>query len=303
MTLHTVDQEVFYPTFGKHTPVCALSSGDSVEILLLDAHGNNGHGKKFTTFSNPLCGPFLISGLEAGDTVSIEIDDMEPIGNMGWSYTTPAATVVEPDLFAALPLSKLIHWELDMEAGTASLIDSPESLSKLHIPIIPMIGCLGVAPDKSQNISSYLSGNFGGNMDCPLITTGCRIELPVFVDGGLLFIGDMHAAQSHGEITRAAIEIPGRVRFKVNALKGKSIRWPHGENQTEIFTIGCGRPLDLALQHAVSEMVRVLTGDFGLTYENTGILMGHCVKFLVCNMVNDMFSIACILDKHFLPEK
>jgi acetamidase/formamidase len=303
MTLYTVDQEVFYPTFGKHTPVCALSSGDSVEIRLLDAHGYDGHGKRFTTFSNPLCGPFFINELESGDTVSVQIDDMQPIGNKGWSYTTPAATVVEPDLFAAMPLSKLIHWELDMGAETASPVDPPDSLLELKIPIVPMIGCLGVAPDKSQNISSYISGKYGGNMDCPLITTGCRIELPVFVDGGLLFIGDMHAAQSHGEITRAAIEIPGRVRFKVNALKGKTIGWPRGENQNVIFTIGCGRPLDLALQHAVSEMVRLLTGEFGLTYENSGILMSHCVKFLVSNMVNDMFSIACIIEKRFLPAK
>jgi acetamidase/formamidase len=164
----------------------------------------------------------------------------------------------------------------------------------------PMIGCLGVAPDKSQAITSYSSENFGGNMDCPLIVKGCRIELPVFVEGGLLFIGDLHAAQSQGEITGAGIEISGTAQFTIHIGKNKKIHWPRGENNHSIFCIGSGRPLDQAMQHATSEMVRYLGQDYGLSEENSCIVMSQAVEYMICNAVNENFTVCCYLEKSIL---
>jgi hypothetical protein len=43
-----------------------------------------------------------------------------------------------------------------------------------------------------------------------------------------------------------------------------SILWPRGETKEFIFTVGNARPLDQAVQHATTEMLRWLKEDFGL---------------------------------------
>ena len=52
----------------------------------------------------------------------------------------------------------------------------------------------------------------------------------------------------------------------LRVLKRK-IAWPRGETATDIFTIGNARPLDQALQHATTEMLRWLGEDYGLDPE------------------------------------
>jgi acetamidase/formamidase len=48
----------------------------------------------------------------------------------------------------------------------------------------------------------------GGNMDIRDLTAGAELYLPVEVAGGLLSIGDPHAAQGDGEVCGTAIESP-----------------------------------------------------------------------------------------------
>jgi amidase len=300
MAIHFIKPDIYFPTFGQHKPVHHLVSGDVVEVNLLDAHGFDSQGTRLVEFSNPLVGPFYVDDLEPGDSLSVVLEKVEPDRAHGWSYATPTPGTIEPVHIASMPVRKSIPWTLDLNHGIARLAEPPESLKDLEIVLKPMIGCLGVAPDLSQAITSYASGSFGGNMDCPLITANCRMQFPVFVRGGLLHIGDMHAAQSHGEISGAAIEISGIVRFSVKVQKAINISWPRGENENSIFTIGSGRPLDIALQHATSEMIRWLAADYHLTEENASIVMSQCVQYLVSNAVNEKCTIACIIPRTIL---
>ncbi len=124
-----------------------------------------------------------------------------------------------------------------------------------------MLGCFGVAPPGGQAISTATSGQHGGNMDYRGFVSGVTVYFPVFVPGALLLVGDGHAIQGDGEISGTGIEISFDVRFTVDLLKGKQIHWPRGENEAYIFTVGNARPLDQALQHATTEMVRWLQDD------------------------------------------
>ena len=138
------------------------------------------------------------------------------------------------------------------------MIENPsKSLENLIVPIRPMIGCFGVAPEKGQSISTATSGQYGGNMDYRGFEPGVIAYLPVFVEGALFHIGDGHAWQSDGEILGTGIEISMDVEFSLTVIKNKEIFWPRGENKDFIFTAGNARPLDEALQHASSEMFRL----------------------------------------------
>jgi acetamidase/formamidase len=57
---------------------------------------------------------------------------------------------------------------------------------------------------------------FGGNMDNRLVTAGATLELPVFVEGAMLSVGDPHASQGDGEVCGTGIETSADVRLEVS---------------------------------------------------------------------------------------
>ncbi len=302
MTGHIFQPELFHSTFAVKPPTLQIKPGDSVTVSLPDAHGYDAQGIRLAEFSNPLAGPIFVDGVQPGDALSVLLEEIQPVGNRGWSYLFPKADSVEAAYFADHPGErKTVEWEIVPEKRIARPGKPFKKSIDLAIPLAPMVGCLGVAPALSQSITSYASGSFGGNLDCPLLTAGSRVDFPVYSDGGLLYLGDCHAAQSHGEITGAAIEIPAIVRFTVFLKKNSTIAWPRGETDDSIFTIGCGRPIDTALQRATSEMLRWLISDFGMKPEFAALKAGQCVRYVISNIVNEVSTIACTLSKTVLP--
>jgi acetamidase/formamidase len=95
--------------------------------------------------------------------------------------------------------------------------------------------------------------------------------------GALFYLGDGHACQGDGEIVGTGIETSFEVEFSVRLLKGQQIGWPRGEDADHIFTVGNARPLDQALQHATTEMLRWLGTDYGLDPEAASHLLGQVV--------------------------
>ena len=88
--------------------------------------------------------------------------------------------------------------------------------------------------------------------------------------------------------------------FKV--IEGRKIDWPRGQNKEYIFTVGNARPLDEALQHASSEMLRWLTDDYGLSLPDANILLGTYVEYDIGNVFDPAYTMVCKLPKAVLPE-
>jgi acetamidase/formamidase len=144
------------------------------------------------------------------------------------------------------------------------------------------------------------SAEHGGNMDYRGFREGVTVYLPVFEPGALFFLGDGHALQGDGEIVGTGIEISLDVQLTVRVLKGKRIAWPRGENATHIFTAGNARPLDQALQHATTEMVRWLQEDDGLDPLGAHTLLGQCVEYEVGNVFDPAYTMICKIAKNLL---
>jgi len=163
-----------------------------------------------------------------------------------------------------------------------------------------MLGCFGVAPPHGQTISTATSGEHGGNMDYRGFVAGATVYFPVFVPGALFHLGDGHANQGDGEIVGTGIEISMEVHFSVRLIKGKRIRWPRGSNTEYIFTIGNARPLDQAVQHATTEMMRWLKDDYGLDETSASLLLGQCVRYDVGNVFDPAYTMVCKVGKTLL---
>lgn len=300
MTVYRFQPSVYHNAFGSYEPVLRLAEGDTVITATVDAAGRDASGEKVASGANPLTGPFSIEGAEPGDSLAVRFDKLWPNRKTAWSSTVLAPNVVDPDYVTEMPSSRgraRAEWELDLERGTARMIQPVTPLGKMALPLKPMLGCFGVAPPSGQAISSSTSGSHGGNMDYRGFTEGTTVYFPVSVPGGLFFVGDGHAVQGDGEICGTGLETSFDLQFTVNLLKGKTIRWPRAENENYFFTVGNARPLDQALQHATTEMVRWLLEDFSLDVASAHTLLGQCVEYEVGNVFDPAFTMVCKVRK------
>jgi amidase len=303
MTLHSFIPEKYYTALGSFEPVLRITEGDTVITTTVDNAGYDASNHQVTSRGNPQTGPFYVEPAEPGDTLVIQFDQLLPNRRIGRSSTVIAYNTVDPDFIPEMPLRSPrtnVEWDLDMQTGSATLLRADGSPSAICIPLSPMMGCFGVAPDRGQVISSSTSAAHGGNMDYNGFIAGVTVYLPVFSSGGLLFMGDGHAVQGDGEILGTGIEVSFDVQFTVNVLKDKKIYWPRGENTEYIFTVGNTRPLDQALQHATTEMIRWLQEDYSFDVREIHQLMGQCIEYDIGNVYDPAYTIVCKLKKAFL---
>ena len=303
MVLHQFTPRLYYNALGSYEPVLRISPGDTVVTTTVDNAGRDASDQPVAARPNPLTGPFYVDGVEPGDTLVVHIDSIWPNRRIGRSSTVLAYNVVDPDYVKAMPPRRRVEaeWELNLDQGTATLVTPQTRLGKLVLPMKPMLGCFGVAPANGQAISSVTSAAHGGNMDYKGFVTGVTVHLPVFAPGGLFFLGDGHAVQGAGEIVGTGVEVSFDVQFTVDVLKDEQITWPRAEDEASIFTVGNARPLDQALQHATTEMLRWLQDGFGLDELAAHILLGQCVEYDVGNVFDPAYTMVCKLQKTLIP--
>jgi amidase len=302
MTRHAFSPERYYTTMGSHPPALRIAPGDTVVTTTVDSIGHDATGEQITPGFNPMTGPFLIEGAEPGDTLTVRLDRLVPNRLTGVSVPVLAPNVVEPEFVRHLPERPLVVWDVNLARGEASLQTAVPGLETLRLPLEPMLGCLGVAPAGSQTISTVTAAEHGGNMDYRGFRAGTTAYFPVFVPEALLFVGDGHAIQGDGEIAGAGIEISFDLEFTVDLRKGEQIGWPRGENEEFIFTAGNARPLDQALQHATTEMVRWLERDWKLDVVAASTLLGLCVEYDIGNVFDPAYTVICKLPKRVLRQ-
>jgi acetamidase/formamidase len=194
-----------------------------------------------------------------------------------------------------------VTWGIDREAKRITPQNWPGKLEGWSLPLQPMIGCFGVAPADGQALSTATSGEYGGNMDYNGYGEGVTASFPVFQSGALFHLGDGHAWQGDGEISGTGVETSFEMQFTVDLRKGVRTGWPRGENATHIFTAGNARPLDQAVQHATSEMLRWLQADYGLSAAEANLLLGYAVEYDLGNMFDPAYTMICKLAKKWLP--
>ena len=302
MAIHRFQPSVYYTALGSYEPVLRITDGDTVTTTTVDNAGRDASDQQATHGGNPQTGPFYIEDAEPGDTLAVRFDRLWPNRRVGRTSTIIAPNVVDPHYVSQMPDEYIqAEWELDLEKGTATLIKPETKLGRITLPLEPMLGCFGVAPPRGQTISTATSSTHGGNMDYRGFVSGVTVYFPVFVPGALLFMGDGHAVQGDGEIVGTGIEVSFDVQFTVRLLKGKRINWPRAENEGYIMTAGNARPLDQALQHSTTEMIRWLQEDFSLDARATHILLGQCVEYDVGNVFDPAYTMVCKLKKQFLP--
>jgi acetamidase/formamidase len=296
----------YYSAFSSKTkPVLTIKAGDTIVTGSVDCEGYDKKLNKCTIGPavNPLTGPFYIEGAEVGDVVKISFTDIKFSRNtaMCLPYFHKRSMQDSITKLAQNDTVPLI-WDLNFKNNSASLHKKTEHLKNFEVEIKPFLGCVGLAPQNGQDISTEDSGPFGGNMDFDKITTNASVYLPVFAKGGLLYIGDGHAAQGDGEINLSALETSLDYAFVVEVIKGgaKQMAYPRVEDKSHIMTVGMDATLDNAIKIANKSMLEWLQELYHLSIDEATQVMGSSMEYKITEIVDPKVEVAAMIKKKTL---
>ena len=311
--------ETYYLTYAKHEPALWVEPGTTVRTPTVDAAGKDHTGKTIPRermeqrddtdlrVGNPLSGPFCVKGAEPGDTLVCRIRKIEYTRRTAWSRVVPTQVFFAgegPGMYCEMiPTDppRDYTWRID-DSGKTATVNLPRSkVKKATIPLHPFLGCIGVAPPIGRVEPSITPGEYGGNMDAIETGPGATVYLPVFVRGGYLSVGDVHAAQGDGEICLTALETSARVIMHLDLIKGKAIGWPRVDNRTHIMTVGNAKPLEAAFGIAHRHLVRWLADDFGFAVDDAIQLVSQACRVRIGNVVDPRYTVTAKFPKALLP--
>jgi acetamidase/formamidase len=281
---HEFVPSTYYRQFSASIPpVLKVWPGDTIHTTTVDAGGADAGGVTRVFGGNPQTGPFYVETALPGDVLVVHIDRLR----LNRDYAISTDGIVPRALGTQLAVKmkdgfKTVRWHLDRERGVATPANPSEHLKTYTVPLRPMLGCVGVAPNfASAPFATGDSGRYGGNMDFNGIVEGVTVYLPVAAPGALLYIGDGHAAQGDGELTGDALETSMEVEITVDVLPRKSIASPRVESPTHLMTVGLGGSLEDALRAATSGMTQWLEQDYKLTPPELAQVLGTAVEYSI----------------------
>jgi amidase len=278
---HRVVAERYWHTFSAAHPVLlTVKPGDHIATKTVDSAGFDLTGVRRTaTHGNPLTGPFFVEGAEPGDALEVRIDRIRlnrPTGyssyQVGLKETPPVEKPGADVVYKGY--DRLFPWTIDLKRGLVRT-------GRLEFVAEPMLGCIGVAPERDYSPRSGPAGYWGGNLDYNLIREGATVLLPVFHRGGLLFFGDGHALQGDGEAVGSGVETSLDVEVTMGLRKGQKLTRPRVETAEWIVSLGGKEDgtLNETLQIATRDMLRWLIDEYGLSAQEAHLMIGMRARY------------------------
>ncbi|MCL1793856.1 MAG: acetamidase/formamidase family protein [Oscillospiraceae bacterium] len=268
-------------------PQIYISPGERLTVETLDAlfgrsvedrDGKLGKGYVFS-HANPVTGPIYVKGAMPGDALEVEIHDIKLVGRGFLNVPN-----------SGLPTKNTYNGRdyIEVEAlsdGNLQLMHSGKIF-----PASPMIGVIGVAASP-EIFSGYFgfsveAGDHGGNMDNNAIKAGVKAYLPVFAEGALLGIGDIHGIMGDGEVFGQGVEICADVDITVALKKDMKINRPLVISKETISTAASAETMEKASELAISDMRGILEKYFGLKAAEAALAIAFYGNLRVCQIVN-----------------
>lgn len=266
----------------NNKPAVNVDSGETVVFETLDCFSNyiQREEQLFSSVGwdliNPATGPLYVNGAEPGDSLKIEILDIQ---------------VADQGVICAAPDFGVLGDIMPREATKVIPIQGGNAIfnDQIHLPVEPMIGVIGTAP-ASEEIPTGTPGAHGSNMDCKRIVKGSVLYLPVNVPGGLLAMGDLHAVMGDGEIVVCGLEISGEVTVRVTVLKACSLPLPMLRQGDAVMTLASAATLDEAAKMATVNMHSFLTKELNMDVVEAGMLLSLAGDLRICQVVDPLMT-------------
>jgi acetamidase/formamidase len=269
-------------------PALTLAPGDTLTVQTLESSG--GQLTRDSTaadvaaldFSrvNPVTGPIRVEGAQPGDALVIDILETT-VADWGWTACIPGFGLLADDFPDA-------HLRIVPIDG-----DRAELLPGLGVPVLPMVGTVGVAVPEPGEHSLVPPRRWGGNMDIRQVGPGARLRLPVGVEGALLSLGDVHAAMGDGEVCGTGVETSATVALRVGLERGAAPRTPVLETApasrrtgAALATTGIGPDLMAAAKEATRALVDEVARRTGIDPVDAYLLVSVAGDLVISEVVD-----------------
>lgn len=278
---------VIYAFSAQHAPVAEITPGEVLVVETADCFSGQIHesGQALDRIDmskmNPATGPFYVMGAEPGDTLEIEILEIAT-GSQGVMKVGPNLGVLK---------SRFQSPEVQVFKISESSVAIAQGLS---IPLQPMVGVIGVAPEEGE-VGCVSPGRHGGNLDTKEIRPGSKVFLPVFHPGALLALGDVHALMGDGEVCGTGMETSAEVKIKVQVLKAQAISTPRVETTDGLYFLSSADNLETAIQTVCQEGVQYIE-EQGFSSAEAYMLASAVGQLQFSQVVNPLFTV-----KFFVP--
>ncbi|MDI6601952.1 MAG: acetamidase/formamidase family protein [Thermoanaerobacteraceae bacterium] len=287
-------EKCIYNMSANNKPVLMVPSGSTVRFETYDCFEDRiqdaGKGIENIDWEhiNPATGPLYVEGARPGDVLKVEILDI---------------SINDHGVMAAIPGSGLLGERIEKAEVKIIQIRDGQAVfnNSIKLPISPMIGVIGVAPQE-DSIPCGSPGPHGGNMDNTKINKGSILYLPVFVEGSLLAIGDLHACMGDGEIMVTGVEISGSVKARIEVIKDMNIKNPMLEDEENIYTIASDSNLFAAVKKATEDMHEFIMKRLRLSFNEAGMLLSAAGNVQICQVVDPMMTVRFALPKIVLRD-
>src|SRR5262245_27306752 len=140
MATHRFIATTWHNVLGTLPAALTVASGDTVITETIDAGGTDKNGVKVGNRPNPMNAPIAVEGAEPGDALRVDIVRMTPVAPTGWTRSSLAANVVDPESVRELPSREATTWLIDRQGLTTRLQNPPPGLEYLTLSLQPMIG-------------------------------------------------------------------------------------------------------------------------------------------------------------------
>lgn len=289
-----IEGKTVFAMSADNLPAEHIKSGETVTFVTKDCFNNQFEDENAVLESldwdaiNPATGPVYVENAMPGDVLKIMIEDIR---------------VADCGTMAAIPDNGVLGAYVG--SGTLKRIPVRDNTAcfndQIRIPCEPMIGVIGVAP-KTGVIPCGEPGSHGGNMDNTRIRAGAVLYLPVFHEGALLAIGDVHACMGDGEIMVSGLEIPAQVTVNVEVLKGISISNPMLEDEEACYTIASDTDIEQAVLTVTKTMAEIVMEQLGMTFEEAGMLLSAAGNLQFCQVVDPKRTVRMEMKKTILKK-
>ena len=306
-SMHELDaSQVHYAWDNSVVPRLVIEPGDTVVFQTRDAA--DGFYSRASTHADvlnrgpfrghPLTGPVQVKGAEPGDALVVEVLDIKPAADFGWTAIRPGRGLLPESEFSK-PFLQI--W--DLSDGTHARMDR-----RVAVPIEAFPGVMGTALDEPGAHSTMPPRKNGGNMDIKQLTRDSALYLPVWMPGALFSVGDGHGAQGDGEVCVTAVEMRAQVTLRFGLQRGRHLEEPQlrttrrlaaGTNTGPWYgTTAHGPDLFASAQRAVLHMIDHLVRERGFSREEA---------YIICSVAADL-KISEIVDapnwivSAFIPE-
>jgi acetamidase/formamidase len=277
-----------------------IQPGTTIEEIVALRKANPGGGPHTVT------GPIYVNGAEPGDVMEIRILKIVPKA-FGFNFNLPGKEFPTIGALAPeFPDGFVKYFYLDWEKRQA------EFKPGVMIDLQPFPGVLAVGIDPNDPsprkggvqdpmapVSTLRPWKNASNMDINELQEGATLFVPIFLKGGLVWVGDAHCRQGT-ELNLTALECAYReIVMQLIVRKDMKLEWPRIETKTHWILMGYDEDLNKAMVIAAREMIDLLSNQkmVPLNRYEAYSLASITTNCVVTQVVNVRKGVHCMVPK------